>query len=379
MTGNVKWFGRCRTGTARALATAAVQPPCGAAQMAMVAGAARGGRAAGRRLRAVSAHVAPPAASTSALGTAAATAPVGQYDWSAIEPPALPLPSLDETVERYIEHLRPLCSPVEVSAAAETAKQFAASAGAVQAQGQLEAAIVNDPSTSYVKPYWDRMYLGGRYPVPINSNPFVKWHAHPDPAQMGQATRASTLVHCALKWRQGQQTGTVEPDGPPDKRFCMSEYERLFCTSRIPVANGVDYHLTVPTSRHIIVLRGNAFHKLTVVSDDGDGSAIASQETLERALQQIIDDNGSTATSGAANPLAVLTAADRDHWGLARDAIVGSSESNASALHEIESAILHISLDITSPTDQTELFEVFLHGGAHSEPRWYDKSISLIV
>ena len=28
------------------------------------------------------------------------------------------------------------------------------------------------------------MYLGGRYPVPINSNPFVMFHPHPDPTQV---------------------------------------------------------------------------------------------------------------------------------------------------------------------------------------------------
>ena len=103
---------------------------------------------------------------------------------------------------------------------------------------------------------------------------------------MGQATRAAALVYNMLKWRQGMQAGTVEPDGFGDALFCMSEYERLFCTCRIPVAGGTDHHLTEPTSRHIIVLRGDSFHKLTVVGADG---AIATQSALEATLQRLID------------------------------------------------------------------------------------------
>eukprot|EP01045_Picozoa_sp_COSAG04_P053401 COSAG04_NODE_23292_length_341_cov_0.500000_1_plen_72_part_10 len=55
--------------------------------------------------------------------------------------------------------------------------------------------------------------------------------------------------------------------------------------------------------------------------------------------------------------MAALTAADRDAWGAARDALVASGAENAAALHEIESAILHVNLDLTTARDQSALYE----------------------
>jgi carnitine O-acetyltransferase len=103
------------------------------------------------------------------------------------------------------------------------------------------------------------MYLGGRYPVPINSNPFVPFES--DPNHTEQASRAASLVFHMLKWRQGMFNGTVQPDGKPGKPACMDEYARLFATTRIPIADGTDKYVTDNQSRHIILLRGlSSFH-----------------------------------------------------------------------------------------------------------------------
>ena len=46
------------------------------------------------------------------LSRAGGTAAGSTYDWSAIAPPPLPLPPLEETAARYLEQLRPLVTPV---------------------------------------------------------------------------------------------------------------------------------------------------------------------------------------------------------------------------------------------------------------------------
>ena len=60
------------------------------------------------------------------------------------------------------------------------ARAFVDGAGAT-AHAELEARNAADGDTSYVKPFWDAMYLGGRYPVPIHSNPIVMFHPHTAP------------------------------------------------------------------------------------------------------------------------------------------------------------------------------------------------------
>ena len=90
------------------------------------------------------------------LSRAGGTAAGSTYDWSAISPPPLPLPPLEETAARYLEQLRPLVTPGQLSAAEAAARAFIDGAGA-RAHAELEARNAADSTTSYVKPFWDDM------------------------------------------------------------------------------------------------------------------------------------------------------------------------------------------------------------------------------
>ena len=148
-----------------------------------------------------------------------------KYDWSqaAAGLPRLPIPRLDQTVSEFCDQLRPLLEPAELAAAGANAQDFLFGPGP-RLQAELEARDAAAPATSYVKPFWDAMYLRGRYPVPINSNPFVAWE--PDPNQRTQLGRATSLVFAMLKWRQGMLAGQIEPDLGRNGPLCMSEYAR---------------------------------------------------------------------------------------------------------------------------------------------------------
>jgi len=43
-------------------------------------------------------------------------------------------------------------------------------------------------------PFWNKMYLGGRYPVPINSNPVILMNDLPDRVARGQTGVAAALA-----------------------------------------------------------------------------------------------------------------------------------------------------------------------------------------
>jgi hypothetical protein len=57
---------------------------------------------------------------------------------------------------------------------------------------------------------------------------------------------------------------------------------------------------------------------------------------------------------------------------------IAAESENSTALHAIETAILHVCLDVSTPVGPSERFERFLHGSSSNDPRWYDKTISLI-
>lgn len=110
---------------------------------------------------------------------------------------------------------------------------------------------------------------------------------------------------------------------------------------------------------------------------DSDG-AILSEKQLRAAITEIIGDRRGCQPSGEGEVSpSVLTALDRDSWGKAREAIL--TGPSAAALECLDAAILVCSLDTSTPTDADDLYETFLHGGKRGEPRWHDKSISLIV
>ena len=103
---------------------------------------------------------------------AAAAKPKFVYDWSPenLDLPQLPIPPLADTCARFKEMLEPLMDGAELTAAFAAVDEFGGKEGP-EFNTDLTRRNQNSPNTSYVKPFWDRMYLGGRYPVPINSNP----------------------------------------------------------------------------------------------------------------------------------------------------------------------------------------------------------------
>jgi hypothetical protein len=87
----------------------------------------------------------------------------GAFDWNAHQQglPRLPLPRLEETCARYLDYVHPMLSAEEYEQTKQVVADFSNSGRELQAK--LLARDAESPSTSYVKPFWDHMYLGGRY------------------------------------------------------------------------------------------------------------------------------------------------------------------------------------------------------------------------
>lgn len=82
--------------------------------------------------------------------------------------PTLPLPSLDETLERYLRSVRPLYDDDEYQRMEKLAEEFKQTIGRkLQRYLYLKWMI----SSNYVSDWWERfIYLRGRSPIMVNSN-----------------------------------------------------------------------------------------------------------------------------------------------------------------------------------------------------------------
>jgi len=108
--------------------------------------------------------------------------------------PRLPIPSLEHTVERYISAVSPLLSGQELDSTKKVASEFLKNEGP-KLHKELVEKDARNKHTSFISDIWFDMYLKGRYPVPINSNPFLMMRDDPDSKANEQVHLPSSIIH----------------------------------------------------------------------------------------------------------------------------------------------------------------------------------------
>jgi hypothetical protein len=298
------------------------------------------------------------------------------FDWTEHQKALgrLPLPTLEQTLGSFLEYVHPLLSAEEFSETEKAVKAFQNGEGAAL-QSELCRIDSESPATSYVKGFWDDMYLGGRYPVPINSNPGLL--IRDDASKLTQASRAASLVFYSLKWIQGERRGLIKPDFQGSNAQCMQEYASLFSLTRIPQP-GRDRHAKFDDSRHIVVIRGQQFFALEVFDEAG---GIISEGALQAQVELILAQGCTSGGASASECLGTFTCGDRDEWAAARSELLSHNASvNGKSLHAVDSALFVVTLDYgdcAPDGDLTAWLNYALHGcGNH---RWFDKSFQINV
>uniref|UniRef100_M4BXV7 Choline/carnitine acyltransferase domain-containing protein n=1 Tax=Hyaloperonospora arabidopsidis (strain Emoy2) TaxID=559515 RepID=M4BXV7_HYAAE len=311
-----------------------------------------------------------PYALTRTLSRAVDTPPPGWFNRMLLTNeynlPRLPVPQLNATVQRYLESVRPLVSAKDWEEHARLAKSFEEVEGRqlqeLLLKRELKQAMGRAYPFSYIEKDWDEMYLGGRYPSPINVNPSYGLVDETDGNLNGILPRSAAFVRSMLKW----WTKVKESELEQDKNQCMAGFARQFGTARVPKKN-VDVLTSHPRATHIVVMQGNQFYKLNVLSPDG--KQLLSQRQLERQLDFIL--NSSCKRDHDDLDLSTLTAENRDTWAQIRSELMAYHPVNAETLGVIDSALFMLILEDRNPTDTKQRMSLSLHG--HGSQRWFDK------
>lgn len=280
--------------------------------------------------------------------------------------PRLPVPQLGDTLERYLETIRPLVSDNEWEEHAALAKSFENGDGrelqTALLKRELSQAMGKAYPFSYIEEDWDQMYLGGRYESPINVNPAYGLLDETEANLKGMIPRTAAFVRSTLKWWEKVKRSELEQD----KNQCMAGFARQFGTAKIPKKDR-DVLESTPRSSHIVVTKGNQFYQLNVLSPDG--KQLLSQADLEKQLETIL--NYSDKNEHDDVDISTLTAENRDTWAQIRDELIAHHPVNAESLSVIDSALFVLALEERSPTDMTNRMELALHGKGSN--RWFDK------
>ncbi len=282
----------------------------------------------------------------------------------------LPVPTLEETCERYLATVEPL----------EDAEAFARTKAAVEelkAEGglgrKLQAGLVERASKmdNWLGGWWeDFAYLTYQEPLIVNSSIGISTDARHAPGN--QAMRAAQLTAGTLDFYLSIVNETMPPEVQRDgSGFDMSLLKRFFATNRFPglhsdriVTYGFD------ESRHLLAIRKGHYYTFEAISKDGQR---LSEAQLMAQFQRIIEaaDN-----APAVPPVGLLTANARNVWVIERDRLA-QNEGNRANLNSIDRALFLVYLD----DGHHESFEALARAGLYGSKgdRWYDKSFGLVV
>ncbi|PVZ97110.1 hypothetical protein BB558_006955 [Smittium angustum] len=283
--------------------------------------------------------------------------------------PKLPVPTLEETLPKYLKSLEPLLSKDQLQQSKERISQFLESGEGKTLQTRLEDRAKDPNRASWLEEWWnDLAYLGYRDPVV----PFVSYfYAYKDDKKMRKGTkRAAAIVSTALKFWKQVVDETIEPEMVKKVPLCSNSYQYMFNTCRIPKKpSDVPVQYDPELNKKITVVRNGIFYTLPITFE---GSVLSISE-IESQLEAIIKDADGT----VAAKIGVLTGDYRDKWAENREILLASSPENQKLLEEIESSIFLLCLDNTNPITQTEHSRGCWHGDGRN--RFFDKPCQFIV
>uniref|UniRef100_A0A8B9YK21 Palmitoyl thioesterase CPT1C n=1 Tax=Bos mutus grunniens TaxID=30521 RepID=A0A8B9YK21_BOSMU len=287
--------------------------------------------------------------------------------------PRQPVPSVQDTVRKYLESVRPVLSDKDFDWTAGLAQEFLKlQASLLQWYLQLKSWW----ASNYVSDWWEEfVYLRSRNSLMVNSNYYMMDFLYVTPTPV-QAARAGNAVHALLLYRHRLDRQEILPTLLMGMRpLCSAQYEKIFNTTRIPGVHR-DHIRHLRDSRHVAVFHRGRFFRVGTHSQ----SRLLSPRALEQQFQRILDDPSPACPHE--EHLAALTAAPRDTWAQVRRSLKTQAQE---ALEAVEGAAFFVSLD-SEPAgltreDPAASLDAYAHAllAGQGHDRWFDKSFSLIV
>uniref|UniRef100_A0A4W4ER82 Carnitine O-palmitoyltransferase 1, muscle isoform n=1 Tax=Electrophorus electricus TaxID=8005 RepID=A0A4W4ER82_ELEEL len=293
--------------------------------------------------------------------------------------PRLPVPSIDDTICRYLESVRPLLDYDQYKNMEIVANEFKKDQ-APRLQKYLW--LKSWWASNYVSDWWEEyIYLRGRSPIMVNSNFYTMDLLYMIPTHR-QAARAGNVVHALLQYRRKLERGEHIPVLTNAHRATANTCPSAVCTSvftRLSVAPIDEKNVQHRTNswKHLVVYHRGRFFKLWLYY--GGRHLLPSE--LEQQFQCILSDTSEPQPGEL--KLASLTAGNRVPWAKARQKYF-SEGVNKTSLDAIETAAFFLTLDDEAhgyDPDRAESMDLYAKSLLHGKcfDRWFDKSFTLVV
>jgi carnitine O-acetyltransferase len=306
------------------------------------------------------------------------------------ELPRLPIPSLAETLNKFLQFLEALQTKQQKQEAQQVVLEFIQRDGpklqelliAYETEG-VEKGVLG----SYIEEFWNDSYLVPDQTAVSNFNPFFVLEDGPDPKiAKHPIRRAASLCFAAVQLASTVREETLLPDTFKDNAICMDQFKAIFGAARVPHVSGDDLDV-YPDSSHVVVMCRNQLFYFQALWPDGI-VAVDEEDIVE--ILMAVDKNSKQAdpeVSTRACP-GVLTSLGRREWAKIREEL-SAIGSNAEYLTIIDSGLFVLVLDDMVPNSVHQAASNMLHGTYQVEQsidpeysgtqmgsacnRWYDK------
>ncbi|XP_055526339.1 peroxisomal carnitine O-octanoyltransferase [Wyeomyia smithii] len=294
--------------------------------------------------------------------------------------PALPLPTLSQTLKRYYESLRPFGTAEELRNSKDIIEDFRTGIG-----GKLHAILEEKAKheKNWVAKWWeDYAYLSLRMPL-------IPYCVMVQPLMfetVGLETKPENFLRgaaicCTINVRFWKliRTEKLRPVMSADKKiiFSSDQYRRLFNTVRVPGTEMDKIVCHFKTEKegwcpsHVLVIYKGRIFKVESFHDDGEELSAQDFLLVFQQIQHRVDTEDTNQ-----QPVTLLTHDDRSTWAQNRKHLMELSENNKNALRDIETATSLFSLDTNCPSDYSDLAVKTLIGDLRC--RWADKSCATV-
>jgi len=294
--------------------------------------------------------------------------------------PRLPIPSVDNSVNRYLKSLQAqLGSGIsendieEANILAKTERNELEELHRI-----LTIHDSNHQNTSFLNGPWTEMYLKDRTPFPFNNTPYLGLSRDPNEQMNDPLLRACNILISTVRFHNSLNHKILNPEFLRGKPADMSQYRFLTASTRIPDRKS-DYLKKYEDSNHVLVICRGMFYKLDVKEN---GENIMPTESIYNALHCIKNHAYSSPRNDCS--IAYLSSTNRDVFAEIRPRLTTLSEQNARNLEIIDSAIFALILD----DEVNEPVGMYKRGlkkgncnylGGNGDSRWWDKSFSWII
>uniref|UniRef100_A0A915BUU6 Choline/carnitine acyltransferase domain-containing protein n=2 Tax=Parascaris univalens TaxID=6257 RepID=A0A915BUU6_PARUN len=286
--------------------------------------------------------------------------------------PSLPLPKLSDTIERYLDALKPILSEEEHAKVTNLAYEFAKRDGKLL---QIVTWIYWCFVDNYVTPFWEKCaYLSSRNGLLINTS-FGHCDIFQQRPSISQAERTARLMFLECLSMMAVDRQEIVPPGKG--LTCAEHFKKYYTTTRIPGMHH-DTQCSRHLSKHFVLIHKGRYYKVKAYDEN---NRLHSIEYLTEAVNEILVSEDESLD--CEEYIAALTTDNRSKWCENRERFFINNAINRRALETIESAISFGSIednDLFSlgNTEFLEQFDKFMLVG-DGKNIWADKSVCFSV